>query len=213
MQTINQLTHDELIKLTDDQLAHFVDIEVAYAGIKLVNPVHLKEVPTVTIKPTEEYWKAHETLYRTQEEAMAVATIPAFRADYDYNGAGYDYQYPTIIEASAPYKVMLYKKEDVDAVRKILIQIKEAKSYNERIQKDYDKYLTQIDGCRADVYSKYNEAMEKEESINRAVADHKKYLDLAGGDATIAMNFFDKAYKDEPEEIKKIALERVAQQS
>lgn len=207
MQQINQLNHEELIKLTEDQLQHFVDIEIAYAGIKLVNPVHLKEVPIVNIKPTEEYWRVHEQLYRTQEEALTVASIPTFRADYDY-GAGYDYKYPCLTE-TAPMKVMLYKKEDIDAVRRVLIQIKEAKEYNERIQKEYDKYLKSIDGCRNDVYQIYCEAMSKENSISLCVADYNKYVELAAGNKEIAMNFFEKAYEDEPEDIKKMALLRI----
>lgn len=208
MNKIEDLNHDDLIKLTEEELQHLVDIEVAYAGIKLVNPIKMKEVLTINISPVETYYQVHGLLYRTQEEAQAVAVIPAFQTAYDYYGGGYDYKYAEPHEASIT-KVMLYKKEDVDTVRSSLQKIREAKEYNQKMQSEYEKYLKSIDGCRATVHSIYRKAIEKEEAINRCILDYKKYFVLADNSEEIAMNFFNMAYKDEPEDIKETAIGRL----
>ena len=209
MERITDLKHDELVKLTEDDLQTFIDIEIAYDGIKLVNPIKLKEILPVDIVPTELFYSVHEKLYKTLEEASTVAKVPAYGSDYDYNAGGYEYKYCTPRQEATVTPVKFYKKEDVDHIRDILKKNKEAKEFNEKVNGDYQKYCKAIDACRSEVMTIYYDAMEKERRIEAAIADFNKYLKIAKGDQQVALEFFTNAYKDEDEETKSIALGRI----
>jgi len=204
MKRYNDLKHEELVVLTEEDIERFIDIEIAYNGIM---PVSCPEVPSLAqegIVATEIAFEVHEILCKTEEDAIAISRMEVFRTDYDYNAGGYDYKWLSPILDPSITKKTFYKQSDIVRIKDVLAKNKEKKSEYEKKKEAYDKYLKATGQIRSDVYAVYREAIDLQRDFDAAKLIHKKYLELANQDSVVAMGFFKNTYKDRPEIIKAV---------
>jgi len=208
MKTINDLTHEELINLTEEQIQFYINLAIAEEGIK---PCPVPIEPNLInsgIVATEVFYEFGGTFFKNKADAVAVSQMEIFRTEYDY-GAGYSHKWA---ERNIDGKIeerRFYKKEDVLRVAGLLQDMEKKRGIYNSAKSEYDKYLRKTTSCREHVWNIVNDAKDKEERIQNAQKAIENYKELAQGDEEVALRFFEKAFNDEPQEIKEIALNRL----
>lgn len=207
MNRIEDLSHDELIALTDEQIQRYIDIEIAFQGIKPCDAPKDLSLPNAGIIATEKLYKVGELLFKNKEDAIKTASLDLYTSAYDWS-ISYDYRWPEKCVDLKITEVDLYKKEDVLRVSGVLQEIKNKKNVYDSDKSAFDKYLKATTSCRESVWSKISEARDVEYRIQNAIKAIENYKVIADGDLEVALKFFEKAFTDESDEIKNIALER-----
>jgi hypothetical protein len=205
MKMINDLTHEELIRLTEQDLQHYIDLEIANDGIKFIQRPELRTPTEVPLLADDLYYEVAGVFYKTQEDAQIASGLQTYHTSYDYN-IGYNYKSVESNEVNVITPYRFFKKEALAKVKKTLIDNEEIKVTNKELEEAYKKFEGKIEGCKDKVYSLYSAACTKEREINNAIAAFNRYLELAENNVDIALNFFNKAYIDENISIKEAAL-------
>jgi hypothetical protein len=196
MKTFYDLTNEEKVLLTEEQVQYYAKLDCANRGIVIPQkPINkLKEV----IPPTQKYYMVgyESFIYETEKEAQDY--IDAKAKSFQIRGIGnnYDNKNQYVDGRSAEYKdiksVILYTKEEANDLKSIL-------EYNSTTQKEWDEYSKSLKEYDSIVYDMWDEisAIKFEDSrkdfYNKVYAD---YLELANNDDSIAFTFFEKAYKN-----------------
>jgi Cft2 family RNA processing exonuclease len=208
MKRISELSHDEIIKLTDEQINNFIDIEIAEEGIK---PCPMPQSPTlenIGVVATEIFYKVGELLFPNKEDAIRVASMDIYTPQYNWQ-ISYDFKWAEKNVDLKIEEVSFYKKEDILRSTGLIKARDSRKEQYKKEKEKYDKYLNSTASFRDSVWSIISEARNKEYSIQNAITAFKKFLQIADNDESVALRFFDKAFFDEPQEIKDIALRRL----
>jgi len=209
MRRYTDLSKEELAVLNNEDIKHFIDLEIAIAGIKPV----IKPVPPVLaemkLQKTETAYEVFGILFKEQADALAVSQMKVLRADYDYYGSGsYEYRYLTPNESNAVKTEQFYTKEEVKAHSQV---IKEnmvlQKAYNEA-EKAYNSFVTETKEIRDAIYGAVNDARAFFTQVEKMKQQYQHYLKLTEGDEKIARNFFDNAYGVLEEEYAKRVWEK-----
>jgi hypothetical protein len=202
MKRMNELSEQEILALTDEQIDTMIKYRMAEEGIKILSK---PDQPNYTIIPPKD-----NTLYKTKGFTFVFVTLSTAQMfadlvkdykselhikDWDkeylkkYNPDNYDFK-----ELGTVQSEEIYSKE-------LSIKIKDDISYNEKLKKEYDALMDeykQADSDKKDVYrevwEKYYEVLNKYTNFNSMLHQYKAYLVLAEDNADIAMNFLKKAY-------------------
>jgi hypothetical protein len=208
MKRINELSHDEIIKLTNEEINNYIDIEIAEEGIKPCPSPKNPSLEDVGLVATETFYKLGELLFSNKEEAVKVASMDIFKSTYSWN-ISYDYRWAEKEVDLKIEEINLYKKEDILRTTGLIKARDLKKKEYEESKTKYDKYLNATAKYKDCVWNIISEARSKEYSIQNAVDAFNKYKQIANNDESVALRFFDKAFSDEPNEIKEIALNRL----
>jgi len=194
MQRIDDLEHNELIALTEEQVQRLIDIEIAHAGIMPTEPPERPTLEKAGIIKSEIAYRVGDMYFAERTDAEAVAQMNILKADHDWN-IGYDYKWLTIKIDSAISEESFYRHEDVVCVKNVLADNEAKKKDYEPKKNAYDKYLSTTSQIRSNVWAKVHTAQDLQKEIELAKKTYQKYLDLAEQDETVATNFFREAYK------------------
>lgn len=203
MKQYTDLTHEELIVLTENDIERLIDIELAHDGIM---PVACPTVPSLDdegIIKSETVFDIGGLLLKNEEDAIAVSRMEQFKSEYDYN-IGYEYRWLNPITERTIIKEYYYRQEDVVRIKEALQRNKIKKDGYESQKQKYDEFLKKTGQIRNRVYDIWNSARNFQREIDDANAVLVKYRDLADDDETMAVNFFKNTYKSREDIIEKV---------
>jgi hypothetical protein len=205
MKRYTDLTREEMANVTHDELQKFIDIEIAYAGIIPADcPEPLPPSDIVLTKNDTAYEVCGSIYVKTIKDFEALSKIKLYKSAYDYYGAGYDYQYLEEVDIECKSPANFYSKDEVQTAAIKLKERRELKEAYEVKKKEFDKFEKDTYETRKAVMDVYNEAVNFKNSVNQALEQFKKYMDLSSQDEVIAKRFFREAYKNRPEIIEAV---------
>jgi hypothetical protein len=205
MKRFRDLSKEELVTLTDEQIQNFIDIEIAYEGIMPVLEPQYLAVPAIDIKPTVAVYECHSQLFKNKEDAIKFSEMEKLESSYEYS-IGSDYKY---CSQKSDYgndikTKYFYKKEELEKVQTTLQDISRIQNRNNEQEKEYKNFIKETSKVRQSIYETINEAQDEIAEIEKAKKIYEKHLSLADGNKEIADKFFCDAYKNFPEIIEKI---------
>ena len=210
MKRIHELTREELAKLTDEQVRHFIAVETAHAGHIPVQEPDVPDYDFVDIKQTVAAFRVRGIIVKTKEDALAILATPAWQSEYDYSsggGAGYDYPWLKPEDDATIKEVMFYDRDEVLALKTSLGKNKRLKDMYEKARKEYLAYAKSISGIVDEAWGYVNDAKAFYQNVEMARKRWNELLVLTEGNVEIAANFFATAYiASEHDEIRGIIL-------
>lgn len=196
MKTFDQLTSEEKVVLTTEEVQYYARIDCANRGIIIPQkPINnLKEVAP----PTQKYYQVgyESFVFETDKEAQDYIDAKGKALQIKSIGNSYDNKNQYVSERNSDYKdfksTILYTKEESTELKSIL-------EYNAETDKEWKEYNESL--------AKYNEIesyiwdeMREISYYNSRKAYYDKvysdYLELAENNEKIAYTFFDKAYRN-----------------
>lgn len=205
MKQITELTEQEILALTTDQINKMIQFKMAEAGIKiLTKPVEptYRELP----KKTELLYKVEGIDYLFTDKAIAddegKALQGATSKMMNTNYIGNSYTDKKVVRID-PYtlgnigkvsEVLLYNSSDAELVDEILKENKANEKVYKELLADYNKNEEEANYIRVDIWEVVKNVTSKHNNMNDMKYQYERYLDLAEGNKKIAMNFLKKAY-------------------
>jgi len=198
---INNLSNEEVLKLTESDIDKYIKYECAEDGIKF-EPAPIKPELTDKIKPTVECFIMPSMIVQDKQLAQKALDIltegQTFHEEYDYGGAGYDYKYLEPFNFQISSK-MLYDKNIIDGLSEKLKRFKIQKEEYSVLHAAYEENKKKYDVISKNIYAYIDNIKEKFEKRNKYQKTYNEYLSLTGGDEHIAKTFFIKAYPEAEE--------------
>jgi hypothetical protein len=206
MKTIQEMTDQEILALTPENLDHMVKLRMAEEGIKILPYPSAPELITIPDKDDFAYdIKGTELLFREKADAEAIADFilsykeKALTEDYtnDYN---YKHLAPVgSVWRSKEFGVIsrceFYTKETLASTKKNIEENARIKKLHDAEMSEYNNSISDGESIREEIHGRYNEVVEKYEEFERLKRRYSEYLELADNQPDIAMNFLKKAYK------------------
>jgi len=204
LKTIDQMNHEEIIALTQEDIDRLVRLECAENGVQLPG-----EAPLAPVEPRADcdlqVYKVGDLVFFDQEAAVAVSAVIAKHADklakvdYDWRRGRDNYKYAApASEAAADMatavsimKVMtresyLTMSSQIDRHMKALEEYKV-------LLTDHEAAVEKSDEIRERIMSVVDGAFRRQRELDDMRRRYDEYLRLAEGDVSIARRFFDKA--------------------
>jgi len=203
MQRIDELHHDGLVALTDEQVERFIDIEIANRGIMPVEQPVPPSLETVGIVKDDKAFEVAGIIVRTREEAEAILKMDVLREEHNYQ-TGYEYRWLVPNTDKEIAEVGFYRQEEVVRLQDALCDIERKNDDYSSRKRQYDKFLEETGSIRNSVWGIVNEARELQAEIDLAQKTYQHHLDLAEGDPKIAGKFFRHAYEGREDLIKAV---------
>lgn len=216
MKKINEMTEQEIIALSNEDVQKMIKLRMMEEGIKLLDKPKVPEL--FEIEPADIQYFSIPLLegfaFTNIEEATKVAETlknakSLRKVDYDWNKLGSDYKY---LKKSEQYKFngnsdfdiisgWAYSNELYAKISSFAVQNKVMKEQAEKDEKEYEKRLSEsaeliqeITGRVREVRNKY----DRLETLSRKFA--VDYYPLSDNDEDMAMKFMAKAYNLNDEE-------------
>lgn len=192
MKRFNELTKEEKVELTEEQLLHYVKLECADKGI-IIPQKPIQEVQETPLPTTKFYSVGYNSfVFRTEQEAQNYADAISKALSVGTTSDNRSF-IKGVYERSLDIKSQtVYTEEEYKLLR-------EALESNKEIQKEWENYNSQLSTFNSILGGMQYEIYDINH-FNRRVAVYDKiyndYLELAQGDVEVAHAFFSKAYKD-----------------
>lgn len=195
MKRYYELTKEELIKLTSEQIQDLIDLEIAYEGITpIICPAEIS-LTEVDINKSIRVFQIGGIYFRNREDAEKVANMKRVIIDWNYNtGSNYKFAKDEDKEFSSVTEEYFYSESEINRVKVAIENNKALKEDYDAKKLEYDKYITNTSEIRSKVRDAVNEARQWFEDIEYAKMNYQKYLRLADGDVKIAKRFFNSAF-------------------
>ena len=195
MKTFYDLTKEEKVVLTEEQVNYYAKLDCANQGI-IIPQKPINELKPV-IAPTQKYYQIgyDSFVFETEQEAQDYIDAKGKAFQVKSIGNNYDNKNQFISEKVVDYKeiksTILYTKEEAADLKSVL-------EYNAETEKEWKKYNESLKEFNSIVDSMWTEIGEIQfynkrlEFYNKVYQD---YVELAGGSNGVAYTFFDKAYR------------------
>lgn len=210
MKKINEMTEQEILALTEEDVQRMIKFSMMENGIKIIEKP--KEPDLFEISPADTQCYSIPILdgyaFTDIEEAKAVAealqnAVSLRKVEYDWNKLGSDYKYLTKKERYS-YKgesdfvmmsLWIYSKELYAKITDNAFQNKLAKERYEKEKREYEDNLKESSGIIQEIRERVSEVQYKYkrlESITYKFA--ADYYPLSDDNEKMAIKFLDKAY-------------------
>lgn len=208
MKRINELSRDELVALTGEQIERYVDIECAEEGVALLPPAPVEPEKNAP-EPDIECWTVPTVTFRDRAHALEVIelinqlsrVIPDPIGGWRY---GYDSYYTPVDPGEdrqiEPKLERMWSPAHFDAAR---VVVDAAKRERDAYTKAKDEYRKAVD-ARAEISKRVREVVNsahsevwEEDNVRREFA---RYVEIADGDKDTALRFFKNAHKSYDDE-------------
>jgi len=202
MKLIDQMPHEEIVRLTSEDLERMVMYICATEGIKLL-PLP-KEPVKPALEPDEIAYQLDDLISYDRGPLDELAGL-IFKHKHILRELYYDWavgsEYKTLKPAG--YKVeCLVKVEPIKVFSEkhyancsvALRQYTEAQKQYEADKKEYDKFKYEREKAAGWVWEKFHEAMEVKRQFEKLAAAFEQYTQLANGDKLVAWGFLELAY-------------------
>lgn len=208
MQYINELSEQEILKLTQDELDRMVKFKMAQDGLKFyIRPEEPKyhELPDADI----EVYQVNDVQFTffKQEDALKVAKL---LKEIESNLYERSWSSDEVLKPMSVWDKERLGNIDTKRIYSVELwsQVSAKKKENEANKKHYESLLKQYEDAyseseyvRTEVYGRFNEVKEKYANFELSLANFSTYLEIANGDFKQAMAFFTKAYEPDSETI------------
>lgn len=196
MKTFDQLTKEEKVTLTGEEVQYYAKIDCANRGIIIPQkPINtIKDV----IPPTQKYYQVgyESFVFETDKEAQNYIDAKGKALQVKSIGNNYDDKNKYVSERNSDYKdfksITLYSKEEATELKTIL----EYNAETSKEWKEYNESLSKYNEVEASIWEEINEINfrnSREMFYDKVYSD---YLTLADDNHKIAYTFFDKAYRN-----------------
>ncbi len=203
LKRFTSLSPKELSELTDEQVDNYIDLEIAFSGIKMLNPPVYKDISKFDIEKSVEAYSCRGKIFKKEEDAVTFSKMEVVEESYDYNiDSAYKWlksenQYSDVGVKTLKY----YNKEDVTSIGVTLKKNKNTEQNNSDLKYEWNDYQKEISDIKTEIYDAISDAKKYYSDLDKAKEDYDRYLRLSGDDVKIAKNFFYEAYKDDKEEL------------
>jgi len=195
MKTIDDLTYDELVDLSSEEINHYIDVQCAMEGIPLLpeEPGNKPVEPEVSFDL--KLWKLPEVCLVDKDTAELLATeltkAQRYTSSWIRGITRYGYE-PDHSAIDATF-VQATTKSLLVAHREELEKYEEEKTLYREQDNAYDKASNARSSARTHVMDVVYAAQEKQSDLARLDALFTRYLALADGDRAIAAKFLREA--------------------
>jgi hypothetical protein len=206
---INEMTHEEIIALTPEQLDWLVKYRCAENGVKnLPRPVQ----PEAFI-PDFDYvvYEAGGFYFTCQDEAAQFCDFlnsseTIVKLDYDWQtGSHYKYSNPLADNDLYPISPRkCFSREKYATLKGKLQDVEKEKTEYKKQLEEWEKNEKEVACSRDEVMHVYDDHMRQECLLKQHIANFRYYKELSNGDAEIAEKFFRKAYSVNNDDLEKI---------
>jgi hypothetical protein len=197
MKRYTDLTTEELANLSSEMIQKFIEIEVAFAGVKMMPKPLPYEPFNFQVKPAMKAYSVKGVLVASREVAEILQNAVVYKEQYNY--PDYDHKY---LEEQTTREIderEFYLKQDLEAVKSQVATTKKAEEEFRAANKLFCEYEQQTDAFKAEVLEVVNEARRIMDRQRQAQAAYDKYLNLADGNEIIAKKFFRDAFLSYPD--------------
>lgn len=195
-----ELTHEQLLALTDVQVQRYVDLASAEAGVPLMPERAPVEPVTTPVEPDVVTYTLAGLWFLRREEAEAVAAAmnaaERVRMEYEYRhhvtrGDTFVVPDTSLVEVSEQrvFSEGLYNRK-----REVLEEADRAEAAYKRQRADYDSIVTRRRKLSEGVRLRIDQARALEQQRLRLRAEFERYLELADCNVAVARRFLLKAY-------------------
>jgi len=200
----SDLAIEEKLKLTDEEVDKFIDLECAFEGVKLI-PCPVEPVGP-KMEEEETYYQIgyiSDLQFKNMADAEKVLkllkTCEMVNISYldDYNYVSRTKKFDKQINVHNAYS-----KADIEANRKALEEYKRMKGSYAELKKEYDKELELKTNVEDKIWEEINHLRGIKQIQDDMVATYQKYYVMAKEDSAIAMQFLRNAYSDKLDKIK-----------
>lgn len=197
MKTFYDLTSEEKINLSEEQVDYYTKIECANRGIIIpLKPIiEIKEV----LKPTARYYQVgyNSFVFNTEQEAQNYVKAAEKALSISNIGNNYDskHQYVKglVTDSKEIKSVILYTKNEADEIKETIIKNTEA----EKEWSAYQKSMEQLNSISNNIWDEISEIKFKNQRILHYKKVYSDYLELSGNNEDVAFSFFKKAYENQ----------------
>ena len=198
------LSYEEKLKLIDDEVSDYIKIECAFEGVKLLPEPDEPSEPELGEKT--DYFRigyVSDLTFLKLEDAERALKILRTCDVITTNWTG-DYSYVNKIKKfDAKITTEIYhSKEQYDRNKDELEKYKREKESYDELKKEFDKANNLLMRIQDDIWSQMKEIRALDNLQKETTEVYLGYLDMAKGDAEIAINFLMKAYQDSLDKLK-----------
>jgi len=201
LKVFEQLTDNELLSLSQEDIDWYIELKKAETGIKIIKcpetPIY-REIPKTDLKLYDVLGLNFESLEDATDIANFVNTkiSSAFNIHSDYwNSRSEKYAEPYNGKLAEVKIESVYKQETYNSIKDVILSNKKIEdSYNE-LKREYDDEQDKSQEIINNIYNKISDARERRNKFIEYIDRIKDYLRLSNGNEDIAWNFFTKAYE------------------
>jgi len=195
MKTFNDLTKEEKVALTAEQVQYYAKIDCANRGV-IIPQKPINELQIVT-PPTQKYYQVGYESFVFETDKEAQDYIDAKNKALQTSSVNNSYDSNRFIsnkvnEQKEIKSTVLYTKEEASELKAIL----EYNAETSKEWKDYEESLTKYNEIERDIWDEINEINFRNSREIFYDKIYNDYLVLAKNNHKIAYMFFDKAYRN-----------------
>ncbi len=208
MKKITEMTEQEILALTNEDLELMIKFGMAEAGIKLLDkptePTY-HEIPTKDEVAYSVY--GFNLVFKDKELAEKLSSFltEVLQQSFapDYTDSNYDHKYlksykPTDYSFSSIGNITkegFYNKETISEIYALVKENKKLESEYKALLSEYNDTYDKASYIRNDIYEAHANVHAKYQRMENIKRQYLVYLQLAKGDAEIAYSFLEKAYE------------------
>lgn len=200
MKPFNDLTDQEIVSLTDEQIARYIDLACAEAGVPFLPEIPSRPTMANDVQPDRTVHTVGGIHFDNPDDAEEVAALIAkkdrWAQTYENIGGEYGHFYKPTFEA-----VRVTTERIVTSAYRASKGVREAAAVAARQKftedtEEYERIAKARNREAAEIHTCVETARGFARIQNAMRNHHARYLELAGGRRDIAAKFFAYAYPD-----------------
>ena len=191
MKKITEMTHDEIVALTEKDLERLVDLECAETGVPLMDAPPEKPISPIW-DDTNNAFAIECIIFDNRESAEIVQSCLRAQKRHIHR-----FHYGKCEESDLAIKEVFYIDNEEADRREPIKEAYSAKlaKYND-LRAEYDKLRNRRNALADPIYSIYRDSIAKESVCTLLTRESARYFELAEGNIQVALNFLTQAFPD-----------------
>lgn len=198
MKRFEELTDEEVLALTQDEVTRWIDVECAHEGAPLLPPRPMAPTP-IMFEPDVTVFLVGNIYFGSADDAAKAAALMAPMARFNVNyvsGPRFDKIAMPSCDDLTVSTVRAFSAERWDVIKSDMARYEELKKQFEADSLEYQKASERRDVIASDIHGRVERVRGQERRRARMREEFARYVDLAGGDQTIARRFLVAAHPD-----------------
>lgn len=204
MKPFDDLSHEDLIALTDEQVAYYIDRECAENGVPLLPPTVPVAPEIASIEKRAIHYVIAGLRFADEQDARnverAIAATKSLRT-VQHVGGQYSWSGPTFDVPETEDRPVVTIDRVFDAAGAAAQKAEDdakatRKAAYETAKKEYDAAVSGRENVARSIRSAIASAWTLENRRQRLLSEYERYLPLANGDGLIAKRFLQRAHGD-----------------
>ncbi len=206
MRKLEEMDHEEILALSEDQIERMIDYRCAESGIKLLlRPVEPEDpkiegdvivysIANINSEDLDFIQKILTLITKNKDKIV--------ETDYDYNGPGSDYSYVKPVDwyTRSNYfeinKKIVFSSHKFDQLKSELTAYHHAKSSYKSAKEEFSKADNERSEIAKSVHREINAHRALSEQLKAAKENYDRYLDLSDNDTAMAGKFWNDAFEE-----------------